>query len=78
MTSIMHFNGCKVFVSEQRSFQTLRNDGELLSPENGDVNIQQICSCEKLARSLYKVIAKLKHEIGLHHLKDYCLLEGEK
>ena len=51
--------------------------------KNGDVNIQQICSCDNLAdvftKSLpSKVIEKLVLKVGLRRLRDICLHEGEK
>jgi ribonuclease HI len=51
--------------------------------KNGDVNIQQIRSCDNLAdvftKSLpSKVFEKLVSRIGLRRLRDICLHEGEK
>jgi len=51
--------------------------------KNGDINIHQIRSCDNLAdiftKSLpSKVFEKLVLRIGLQHLRDICLHEGEK
>jgi len=51
--------------------------------KNGDINIQQIRSCDNLAdvftKSLpSKVFEKLVLRIGLRRLRDICLHEGEK
>ena len=51
--------------------------------KNGDINIQQVRSCENLAdiftKSLpRKTFEELVHKIGLRHLRDDGLHEGEK
>jgi hypothetical protein len=51
--------------------------------KNGDISIQQVCSCDNLAdvftKSLpCKVFEKLVLRIGLLRLRDICLHEGEK
>ena len=50
---------------------------------NGDVDIQQIRSCENLADLFTKSLPRrhfeqLIYKIGLRYLKDVCLHEGEK
>jgi len=50
---------------------------------NGDVEIQNICSCENLANLITKSLQRrtfeqLVHKIGLRHLNDISLHDGEK
>jgi len=50
--------------------------------KNDDTSNQQICSCDNLAdfftKSLPSIILKqLIQKIGLHRLRDECLIEGE-
>jgi hypothetical protein len=51
--------------------------------KNNDINIQQIRSCDNLAGFSTKLLpsrifGQLVQKIGLHRLRDDCMVEGEK
>jgi hypothetical protein len=51
--------------------------------KNGDINIQQIRSCDNLAGFFTKSLpnrtfGQLILKIGLRRLRDGCMVEGEK
>ena len=51
--------------------------------KNGDINIKQIRSCDNLADFFTKPLpnrnfAQLIQKIGRRHLRDCCIVEGEK
>ena len=73
---------CDLSLRRMESTTTYKDNSALLN-WNDDVEIQKIRSCENLVDLFTKSLPRrtfeqLVHKIGLHHLNDVSLHEGEK